>query len=477
MKRIICIWLVFVLCFGLAACGNNVSPNDNYMETTQSISTSEPENQESEETTPKHQYAGEYEQDPLYQKLKQIETCSDPDTLCTMLLEIYGEEFSYIKLEYDTSAMIYEEPYQDFICTAIPLYNADLYRVPISSDTYLFFMDYNEVPSFVMDSDGTYIVSQYDIKNFDDGTHTHSISSWIITDLFMCLHEYINESEEEKAYMRDAVRYMEWYLSFENLVVDSLNTSSEGITQTASLVPSIEILSVEITGPTMHELNVEYQIKNISEKQGVVRLNCSAHTYLHELHFNDVNFKNDFREDGCFDYDVYYGGNEKPVTFSIFYGYGDFDTYKHWDAECTTTITILYAEDYGEIGSNTIPSDQIYPLYFEGEYVGAWTLHESGDLIELGGNSTSAPFGKHRTFTSDEGFVISVELLDSTPVFTINGTYIGAPNDVFEYDGVVYYDFWYNDEHISINRYPNDEYLRLQSAWSLVGDADIYFYP
>ena len=477
MKRLISFFLVSILCICLSACGNNVSSNDSHTETTDNISTSELGNQESEVTTPKYQYVGEYEQEPVYHKLKQIENCTDPDTLCRMLWEIYGEEFTYIKLEYDAEAMTYKEPYADVICTAIPFYNGDLYRDPISSDTYLFFMGYSEEPSFVMDCDGTYIVRKYEIKNFDDGTHAQSISSWIITDLFMCLHEYIDEDAEQKAFMRDAVRYMDWYLSFENIVIDSLNGNNGNINHTESLRASIDILSVEITGPTMHELNVKYQIKNISEERGVVYLTCSGHAYQDELHFNDKNFKNDYRQDGYFDYNVYYGGGEKPTTFTIFYGYGEFDPYEGWDNECMTTITLLYTEDYGEISSNTIPSDEIYPLYFEGEYVGAWTLHESRDLIETDGNSTAEPFEKNNTFTSDKGFIISVEVADGTPLFTINGAYVGAPNDVFEYDGVLYYDFWYNDEHISINRYPNDEYLRLQDAWSLVGDGDIYLYP
>lgn len=470
MKKFILVILAMLLML-LSACGNNNTSS----EPTESNNVST--EQENVETTPKHRYIGEYEQEPVYQKLKEIETCKDPDALCQLLAEVYTEEFTYIKLEYNPNELAYEEPYSDFICTAIPLYNGDLYRVPIFSDTYLFFMGYSEEPSFVMDCDGTYIVSKYEIKNFDDGTHAHSISSWIITDLFMCLHEYIDEDAEQKAFMRDAVRYMDWYLSFENLVVGSLDNNTGSITHTESLSPSIDILSVEITGPTMHELNVKYQIKNISEERGVVYLTCSAHAYQDELHFNDENFKNDYREGGSFDYDVYYGGNEKPTTFTIFYGYGEFDPYEGWDNECMTTITLLYTEDYGEISSSTIPSDEIYPLYFEGKYVGAWTLHESRDLIEIGGNSTSAPFEKHNTFTSDKGFVVSVEIVDGIPMFTINGAYVGAPSDTYEYDGVVSYDFWYNNEPIFIDRYPNDEYIRVQYAFSLIGEGDVYMYP
>lgn len=470
MKKFVSVILAMLLML-LSACGNNnasLEPIDSNDASTA---------QENVETTPKHQYIGEYEQEPVYQKIKEIETCKDPDTLCQLLAEVYGEEFTYIKLEYDPNEMTYEEPYSDFICTATPLYNGDLYRVPISSDTYLFFMGYSEEPSFVMDCDGAYIVSKYEIKNFDDGTHAHSISSWIATDLFMCLHEYIDENAEQKAFMRDAVRYMDWYLAFENMIVGSIDNNAGSITQTESLRPSINILSVEITGPTMHELNVKYQIKNISEERGVVYLTCSGHAYQDELHFNDEIFKNDYREDGSFDYDVYYGGSEKPTTFTIFYGYGEFDPYEGWDNECMTTITLLYTEDYGEISSSTIPSDEIYPLYFEGEYVGAWTLHESRDLIEIGGNSTSTPFEKHNTFTSDKGFGVSVEIVDGIPIFTIHGTCVGAPSDTYEYDGVVYYEFWYNNETIFINRYPNDEYIRVQNAFSIIGEGDVYMYP
>lgn len=437
-------------------------------------STQTTENIENNEDAPEYKYIGDYEQEPVYNKLKQIETCKDPETLCKILNELYGETFTYIKMEYRENG--YASPYNDFICTAIPLYNAYLCRAPITTDTYLFFEPYSEEPSFVMDCDGTYIVSKYEIKNFDDGTHAHSVSSWIITDLFMCLHGYIDEDTEGKNLLRDSVRYMDYYLEFENLVVDKLETDSGNTNNTDGLKASIDILSLDITGPTMHELNVKYQIKNVSDKQGVVYLTCSGHAYQGELHFNDENFKNDYRENGCFDYDIYYGGNEKPVTFTIFYGYGKFDPYKGWDNECKTTITLLFTEDYGKISSNTISQDEIYPLYFDGKYVGAWTKHESKDLIEIDGNSKSIPFSKNNTFHSQTGDVVTVKLSNGKPLFTVNGIYIGAPSDTYEHNGVVYYNLNY-DDYFSINRYPNDEYIRVQNAWALMSDGDISLYP
>ncbi len=482
MRSILALFLALSIMMVFTACSENLTGSQTHA--TENISAGEANEQKTDETKPKYQYVGNYAQDPVYQKLKQIETCTDPEALIQLLAEIYDEEFTYVKLEYkntenpgSTKWAGYQAPYEDFICTASPLYNGTLYKVPISSDTYLFFMGHSEEPLFVMDCEGTYIVSKYEIKNFDDGTHAHSISSRIITDLFMCLHEYIDEDAERKTFMRDAVRYMDYYLELENLIVDSLSDHTGNISKTESLRPSIDVLSVEIIGPTMHELNVKYRINNISEKRGVVYLSCSAHHYQDQLHFNDDNFENDYREDGYFEYDVHYGGLEKPVSFYILYGYGEFDPYEGWDNELLTTVTLLYTEDYGEISSNTIPADEIFPLYFEGKYVGAWTIHKSGDLIEVNGNSSAIPFQKHTTFKSENGVVVSVDTTGGTPFFTINGVYVGAATDTYEYDGIVTYTLWYNNEILFISRHQNDRHIQLQNAWSLVGDGDINLYP
>jgi len=389
-----------------SACETDVSTSDSQIGITDNISISENKENANNKIVNKHRYVGEYYQEPVYQKLMQIETCKDPDTLCQLLAEIYGEEFTYIKMVHkstnnpkENKYVGYETPYDDFICSSLALYNtsSSLHKI-IYSDTYLFFRSHSEKPSFMMDSEATYIVYSYEIKNFDDGTHGHTVNSWIISDLFMCLHGYIDADSEQKDFSHDAVRYKDYYLELENLIIDNLGQNTGSITKTESLKPSIDILSVEITGPTMHELNVKYRIKNLSEKKGVVYLTCSGHAYQDELHFNDENFKNDYREDGCFDYDIHYGGREKPVIFSIYYGYGEFDSYDGWDNECMITITFLYTEDYGEISSSTISSDEIYPIYFDGKYVGAWTIHPSRDLIEVNGNSLSIPFFKHSTY-------------------------------------------------------------------------------
>ena len=137
-------------------------------------------------------------------------------------------------------------------------------------------------------------------------------------------------------------------------------------------------------------------------------------------------------------------------------------------------MRILYIEDYGEISSDTIPAEEIHPLYFQGKYAGAWTAYQSGDLIEINGNSLSVPFESNSSFRSESGHTVSVVISDGTPLFTIDGIYVGGPTDT-EYDSIIRYDLFYG-EYFSIDRYPNDEYIRLQNA-HFIGDSDVYLYP
>ena len=474
------VWLILILIVIGSMIFSSCDSTNDFEQPDAGSTTNEGTEQEDNNLAPKHEYVGEYQKEPVYQKLMQFETCKKPDVLCQMLSELYGEEFTYIKMEQKSLEKYegYKAPYEDFICSAFGMYKVSSTMVKglIKTDTYAFFKAYSEEPSFIMDADGTYITYSYKTSQLESGATVHSVNNWVVSDLFMCLHGYIDGDTEKKDFMRDAVRYMDYYLEFENLIIDSLAGNSGSILKTQSLNPSIDILSVEITGPTMHELNVQYRINNLSQKRGVVYLTCSGHAPQDEMHFNDDNFKNDYRADGCFDYDVYYG-SETPATFTIFYGYGDFDPYDGWDKECMTTVTILFAEDFGEISSETIPASEIYPLYFNGEYVGAWTIHTSRDLVEINGNTTAIPFSKHNVFRAESGSVVTFELVNESPVLTVDGVYIGAPIDVFEYDNIICYTFWHNDESFSINRYPNDGYIRIQNAWSLVGNGDMYLYP
>lgn len=233
MKRSILSFVIIGLLLLSSACGSNASSTANQTNATDNSSASETESPENEETTPEHQYVGEYQQEPVYQKLMQIESCTDPDALCQILEELYNEEFSYIKLECKSTNNPeadeyagYEAPYEDFLCSFFADYNTFLGKSFITSDTYLFFKGYSEEPSFIMDCDGTYIVRKYEIVNFDDGTHCHSVMGAIISDFFLSSHGYIDEDAEAKAFWREYVRSCDWYMSFESLIVDSLDDNT-----------------------------------------------------------------------------------------------------------------------------------------------------------------------------------------------------------------------------------------------------------
>lgn len=118
-----------------------------------------------------------------------------------------------------------KEPYDDFICSANCLYNTQRTKMPFSSDTFIFFKGYSETPAFIMDSEGFYLVSSYEIKNFDDGTHCHYISAWMCSDLFMCLHEFIEGEAETLASYKEVVVCMDCYIEFENLITTALSSN------------------------------------------------------------------------------------------------------------------------------------------------------------------------------------------------------------------------------------------------------------
>ena len=244
IKKVICIVTILSLCLFISACSNDVSIDKEV-----SVKTNNIETTENNSNTHEHQYIGDYENQPVYKKIMEIETCKDPETLKQLIFEIYGEEFWYIKMEHkstnnpeENAYAGYEAPYEDFVCSVLTLYNATspLEKAALSSDTYLFFKHNHEVPSFMMDSDGTYIVASYKIHNFDDGTHAHNVSARAISDLFMCLHGYIDTSTEEKSFWRDSVRYMDYYLEFENLIIDKLGENSGNILKTESLKTSTD---------------------------------------------------------------------------------------------------------------------------------------------------------------------------------------------------------------------------------------------
>ena len=475
--------LLFFLCFLLCSCSSAKSEKkyDTLKTEPMETSSSQPESNE-------HNYIGDFESDPVFIKLMEIESCTEPDSLCAILSELYDVDFNIVKLTHKTTNDStaneysgYEEPYDDFICSSHTLYNPShpLSNIPISTDTYLFLQPRNETPLFIMDALGTYVVSDYDISQFDDGTHAHKVDSWVISDLYMCLHQFIDTDLETKNYLSEAVQYMDYYMDLEALVRDNLGGDIE--TQTPSLSskkPNIEIISVEQQGVTSHDLIAKYRINNISNEPGVVVYTCTAHTFAESLNFNLDDFPNDFREDGYYEYDFSYSrGTDNISCLSIYYGYGDQSSSGSWEHNLFSYVYILYSEDYGTITSDTIPEDEIFPIYYEGEYIGAWTTHESADLYETHKNSDYIPFEQNNTFYSDSGDLVTVQLSGDIPQFTINGVYVGVPDETESLEDDMCYIIHYYDTYFFIIRTPHDKSIRIQGTHDIMSSTDVYLYP
>lgn len=233
---------------------------------------------------------------------------------------------------------------------------------------------------------------------------------------------------------------------------------------------SIEILSVEYTGDPMYPLNVTYKINNIKSVRGCVYLTCDAHAYQRQMFFNDENHTNEYRADGIYDFGVGWLGQGAVNYLTIYYGYGTFDPYAGWSNSCSAKIHYRLVDDHGTISSATIPDEEIYHLYDEnGVEVGAWTLHESGDLIEENGISDNVPFSLNNVFMSSAGYTVSVELIDGVPYFTIDGAYIGAPRaePIEMGTGALFYEIDSDNGTYAISRYPNDSYISVSVMGNL----------
>lgn len=165
------------------------------------------------DSLPAHNYIEGYTDLPLYQEIEKIEQCTSADELCSILSDIYDDEVSCQKIEYN-------ETNSDYLFTVGALYDVSNVKYPVESDVYVFLRPYHETPIFIMDDEGSYPVEKYEIKNLDSGSHVHYVSAWKATDLFLCLHEFADcdGDVEQREELVQAVSSMDWYLEYEELV-------------------------------------------------------------------------------------------------------------------------------------------------------------------------------------------------------------------------------------------------------------------
>ncbi len=242
---------------------------------------------------------------------------------------------------------------------------------------------------------------------------------------------------------------------------------------------SIEIISVEYTGDPMCPINVTYRINNIKTVRGCVYLTSDSQAFIRQMHFFSENHLNEYREDGVFDYDLSWMGQGATNYFNINYGYGIFDPNEGWSNSCSLRLYYRLVDDYGTISSETIPESEIYHIYDGDAEIGAWTLHESGDLIEVGGNANSVPFSMNNAFVSPSGYTVYVELVDGIPHFTIDGSYVGAARStpIEMGNGALFYEIDTANGTFTIDRFPNDEYIVVGTMGNLSDALEGSYYP
>ncbi len=223
MKRWITSYCIVMLLLSLL-CACSSQPND----TDQNDVDIKTENTDLAESTNAAvgSYIGNYENEPLYQKMMEIEKCTDPDALIAIIEKLYDEEFSCLALEIEDhggeKTLRYKEPYADVLCVSTGFYNSFLGHFPVQTDTYLFFKGYSEQPLFMMDTDGTCIVHSYGMHTFADDETVSLVEGYVISDLYLALHGYINDTEENKASATEKIQAIDVYMDFENRVSSSI---------------------------------------------------------------------------------------------------------------------------------------------------------------------------------------------------------------------------------------------------------------
>ena len=208
MKRAVFLWMI-VLTFILSGCAR-------------------------EKQFEKPEYFGEYESETVYQKVLNIENCVNPEELVTMLEDIYGEKIISLSLEYDAESKKFKSPYEEFEFNVFSLYSQKKNKGTVTSDAFAFFMEYHESPVFIMDSEGSYLVNNYEVITTGENEYLHRVDAWSISDLYLCLHEYADcdgDKIRRRAYS-NAVKSMAYYINFETRITndsDNVNTFAETV--------------------------------------------------------------------------------------------------------------------------------------------------------------------------------------------------------------------------------------------------------
>lgn len=240
MKGIFKTSIFVLLTIMLCSCGTTENKvENNKLENKSSIKTSI--NELDNETTlpkvelanPDAKYVGDYENDEIYSKILEIESCTTPNKLVAILKDIYGFNFVYTKLKYDSKDKIYNFPNNSELpvfCTVLGAYKIrkDVFAKP---DVYFVYQEFgdgegkiiSEEPTFIIDKYGSYLVDKYEYFTGEStGEEMLNVEARPILDLYMCERGFIN-NDEMKAPLSKYVNELDFFKEFESLIDDNLN--------------------------------------------------------------------------------------------------------------------------------------------------------------------------------------------------------------------------------------------------------------
>jgi len=166
------------------------------------------------------EYFGDFKEEAVYEEIIEIENCTNPEQLVSILEDIYGETITYIFLEYDEEKETFKEPYDDFKFNVYSIYSKEKNKGNISTDAYAFFLEYTESPVFIMDEAGSYLVGNYEIKTIEENSYIHFVDAWVLSDLYLCSHGYANCDGDilRRQSYANIVKDMEYYTNLETRI-------------------------------------------------------------------------------------------------------------------------------------------------------------------------------------------------------------------------------------------------------------------
>ena len=225
MRNFVKITIVFILVIFLSSCGS-VDKNGS-----KPLYEGKKVEHGPELRNPDAKYGGDYENDGLYSKILEIESCTDPDKLTKILKDMYGENFVYTELEYDSKKDIfYPKDSQTPVLPVISAYYKMREDIKAKQTVYLFFQEFDDgqgpvtsdIPTFIMDKYGSYLVEEYEYSTVEStGEEVIYITAWSTLDLYMCERGYIDDDGNRDLFSR-WVDGMSFFLEFEYLTTDYL---------------------------------------------------------------------------------------------------------------------------------------------------------------------------------------------------------------------------------------------------------------